>query len=301
MLSLEGASADGLPNGTPLESFTLNDLPTWAFSSTEPADCGGTHLGSPCVIEPSQIVKSTKPVTLLKGTEYWVVAGPNGGSIMGWNGNLKGEMGLASKNPPRGFVQVPGQSPGFAVLGTPVLIDENFDELTPTTPVSGMVGPFFTGTEVGIAGPGVAPLRCQPPTSGDCAWLNGVRGVLTSIPVTLEPGVDYHLSFDMIGNRNAPSDSTTTVTLGSLYDKTFTLAPTDTTTGIVTDQLITVPVATTADLIFKAGGPGNPGNGAVIDNILLTSAVPEPATLGLLALGLLGGAGAGFARRKRTN
>jgi hypothetical protein len=28
---------------------------------------------------------------------------------------------------------------------------------------------------------------------------------------------------------------------------------------------------------------------------------PEPATLGLMALGLLGGAGAGFARRKRRN
>jgi hypothetical protein len=30
-----------------------------------------------------------------------------------------------------------------------------------------------------------------------------------------------------------------------------------------------------------------------------TLSVPEPATLGSLALGLLGGAGAGFARRKR--
>jgi hypothetical protein len=52
----------------------------------------------------------------------------------------------------------------------------------------------------------------------------------------------------------------------------------------------------TVNLRFAASGPG--GNGGIsLDNIFLASA-PEPATLGLLALGLLG---AGFAGRKRRN
>jgi hypothetical protein len=47
-------------------------------------------------------------------------------------------------------------------------------------------------------------------------------------------------------------------------------------------------------LIFKASGPAG-NNGAVLDNVYLA---PEPATLGLMALGLLG---AGFAGRKRRS
>jgi hypothetical protein len=46
------------------------------------------------------------------------------------------------------------------------------------------------------------------------------------------------------------------------------------------------------------------GSGANADSFTLKiggAAVPEPATLGLLVLGLLGGAGAGFARRKRRS
>jgi hypothetical protein len=51
----------------------------------------------------------------------------------------------------------------------------------------------------------------------------------------------------------------------------------------------------TTDLVFHGAG-ANRTNGMLIDNISL--AVPEPATLGLMALGLLG---AGFAGRRRRN
>ena len=43
------------------------------------------------------------------------------------------------------------------------------------------------------------------------------------------------------------------------------------------------------------------GSGANADSFTLKAGVPEPATLGLLALGLFGGAGARFARRKRSH
>jgi hypothetical protein len=47
------------------------------------------------------------------------------------------------------------------------------------------------------------------------------------------------------------------------------------------------------------------GSGANADSFTLkigdAATVPQPATLGLMALGLLGAAGAGFARRKRKS
>jgi hypothetical protein len=64
---------------------------------------------------------------------------------------------------------------------------------------------------------------------------------------------------------------------------------------------ITVPTTVRREsvfLLFKGTGDVNRTAGMVIDNILLVGA-PEPATLGLMALGLLGGAA--FAGRKRRN
>jgi hypothetical protein len=101
------------------------------------------------------------------------------------------------------------------------------------------------------------------------------------------------LSFDLLGNPSTPPglETTTTVTLGSVYNHTFMLGPTD-----ITDVAHYFEVTTPemVQLIFKASGPAG-NNGAVLDNVYLA---PEPATLGLMALGLLG---AGFTVRKRRN
>jgi hypothetical protein len=179
------------------------------------------------------------------------------------------------------------------------LISENFDEIPTRTPVfSGPIGPFFTGTNVRIVGTiptSVAPTLCRPPASGNCLNFGGTSGVLTSKSVELEPGHDYLLRFDLLGNPTTPAglETTTTVTLGSVYNHTFMLGPTDITDGRVVDYF-EVSTPEMVQLIFRASGPAG-NNGAVLDNVLLT---PEPATLGLMVLGLLG---AGFAGRKRRN
>jgi hypothetical protein len=111
------------------------------------------------------------------------------------------------------------------------------------------------------------------------------------------PGVNYYLSFDLIGSQRGLTTSAT-VTFGS-YDKVFTLVSGDVTSGVVSDQLITVSAPTTAYLTFASNTPGNVGT--LLDNVVLSSApatsVPEPATLGLLGLGF---AGLGLRRRRRA-
>jgi hypothetical protein len=132
--------------------------------------------------------------------------------------------------------------------------------------------------------------------------MNNSLGSLTSVPVTLVGGHTYDLSFDLVGNSltGATTTSEVTVTLGSLFDHTFTLAngtPIDFKSVI---DPITVPTTVSREsvfLLFKGTGDVNRTAGMVIDNIRLVGAL-EPATLGLMALGLLG---AGFAGRKRSN
>jgi hypothetical protein len=178
-----------------------------------------------------------------------------------------------------------------------VLLEENFNEIPTQTPVfSGPIGPDFTGTNVRIVGTiptPVAPSLCRYPASGNCLNFAGTSGVLTSKSVELEPGHAYGLIFDLLGNPTTPAglETTTTVTLGSIYNHTFMLGPTDT-AGVA--DYFTVPTPEMVQLIFRASGPAG-NNGAVLDNIYLA---PEPATLGLMVLGLLGG---GFARRKRRH
>ena len=184
------------------------------------------------------------------------------------------------------------------------ILNENFDELTPMLATTS-AGAFSTigGTNVDIVGGGLFGNLCVAPESGNCIDLDGSNGnsqgiLRTNTPITLEPGVNYFLSFDLIGSQRGVTDSTT-VTFGG-YSQTFLLSSGDVTDGIVSDQLVTVSSPTTAFLTFTSNTPGNIGS--VLDNVLITSsapsAVPEPATLALMSLGF---AGLGFSRRKRKS
>jgi hypothetical protein len=123
----------------------------------------------------------------------------------------------------------------------------------------------------------------------------------------LEAGTTYLLSFDAFGNAGVASGNTAQnelrVTLGDDFNgstgMTFTLSNHPVSGGH--DVFSIVPTSTqSVQLMFSSHSTGIGNQGPVLDDIVLTAA-PEPATLGLLALGLLGGAGAGFARRKRPN
>jgi hypothetical protein len=192
-------------------------------------------------------------------------------------------------------------APGFAAT---TLLSENFNALTPQLSATS-AGAFsaISGTNVDIVGGGLFGSLCVAPEAGNCIDLDGTggnsQGVLRSnTAFTLMPGVNYFLSFDLIGSQRGNTTSAT-VTFGP-FSQTFTLASSDVSSGIVSNELVTVSAPTTTFLTFTSDTPGNVGT--VLDNVVITSSgnpvtgVPEPGTLGLLALGL---AGVGLARRKR--
>jgi len=182
------------------------------------------------------------------------------------------------------------------------LLDENFNELTPMLTATS-VGAFsaINGTNVDIVGGGLFGNLCVAPEAGNCIDMGGTGGnsfgkLRSNSAFALQPGVSYFLSFDLIGSQRGVTSSTL-VTFGP-YSKTFTLASGDDTSGIVSNALVTVSTPTTAFLTFsETSGAANIGD--LLDNVLITSssgtAVPEPATLALMALGLVG---VGLSRRR---
>jgi hypothetical protein len=177
-------------------------------------------------------------------------------------------------------------------------ISENFNAVTPALNASN-IGTFFTvtGGAVDIVGDGLFGSLCVAPTSGNCLDIDGSTGAagqISSATMTLAPG-KYTLSFDLIGSQRGLTTSTT-VTLGTLFNQTFILGSSDVSTGIVNDA-ITVGAPTTAALVFTSNTTGNVG--ALLDNINFAAgsvATPEPATFSLLGIGLVGL----IARRRRA-
>jgi PEP-CTERM motif len=196
--------------------------------------------------------------------------------------------------------------PLFAIIAVPLHASTIFTEDF-TNAVNGLTvtqaGQFNTinGTNVDVVGGSNYGYLCVGPESGQCVDLGGTGGQAFGDLVTtinLAPG-SYALSFDLIGSQRGDSTQTT-VSFGG-YFQTFTLDSGDDTTGIVVNQLITITTAGNYQLQFLNDGPANdnPNIGALLDNVTLTSlspvqnsAVPEPATLSLMATGLIGAAAA---------
>jgi len=141
---------------------------------------------------------------------------------------------------------------------------------------------------------------------------SGAQATLVSNQTfTLKPANTYTLTYDLVGSGRDSSGAqvspgaagVTAQVTASFGDDTKTLA--EGPNGTRQNQtILMVDMQTTSPLSFMSDTPGNIG--LLLDNVklictgpaCLNAPVPEPATFGLLALGLLG---AGLAGRKRRN
>lgn len=128
--------------------------------------------------------------------------------------------------------------------------------------------------------------------TGKCVDLDGSSGnagILTSKDFTLGEGT-YSLIFDISGNQRNGSADSMLVMLSGFLDETFLLTASDPWATI--NRSFTVMEETTSFINFNHNGGDNIG--IMLDNV---SVVPEPGTLALLSLGLLG---LGAARRRQS-
>jgi len=155
-----------------------------------------------------------------------------------------------------------------------------------------MVGPFTaTSGNVDV----LHGSRCVPATaSNGCVELDGTApATLQSGPIKLEGGYPYFLSFELTGSQLNNRATMTQVSFGP-FSHTYELAANDLTSGLVS-MVLSVPKDEITRVTFKSLTPG--ATGAILDDVLVAR-VPEPATLGLMVLGVLG---AGFSGRKRAH
>jgi PEP-CTERM motif len=120
----------------------------------------------------------------------------------------------------------------------------------------------------------------------------GQSGLLGTL-VSLTGGVQYTASFDLAGSQRG-STETGTVMFGT-NSLEYVI---DSAAGFATRSIVFTPAASGLyALSFQNAGGDNVG--ALLDNVSVTAAVPEPGTYALLAIGLV--AVGAVARRRRPN
>jgi PEP-CTERM motif len=186
---------------------------------------------------------------------------------------------------------------GFGVESEAVVVfSENFETVTPGK----YVGPGLTVGQFELVSGSVdvfpassAPCSTALDTT-KCVNLDGGQPIATSgatLRASLSPGT-YDLSFDLAGSQSNDTN-TTRLFFGEISNFPITRAPN---APFTTLQFTATVTAANPFLVFFQEGSDGAGN--LLDNVVVSTHIPEPATILLMFAGL---AGFGLSRRIRHN
>lgn len=184
---------------------------------------------------------------------------------------------------------------GAGAANATVVLSDNFNSEnggTPTLNYAGFTNWNVTGGSVDLIGNGYFDMLPGNGLYVDMNGSTGQAGAITS-KTAFGPGT-YNLTFDFAGTQRG-LDGKISFSFGDAASSTITL-PSG--TGFTHESFLLTTTLANSYLTFQSYDTGNGNVGGLLDNVGLSTSVPEPASLGLLGLGLIGLGLVG--RRKRA-